>query len=48
VEPGADRDAVAAALVAELRAWAAWLGFEGVAVGRRGDFSRVLGAALRA
>jgi DNA-binding transcriptional MocR family regulator len=36
------------ALAAELRDWAGWLGLPEVAVGRRGDFARTLGAALRA
>ena len=46
-EPDADRAAVAPALAAELREWAAWLGLERVAVGRRGDFARALASALR-
>jgi uncharacterized protein YcaQ len=48
LEAGADRGAVARALAAELRDWAGWLGLEGVAVGRRGDFARPLSAAIRA
>lgn len=43
----ANRDAVAHALAAELRTMAAWLGLSGVAIGRRGDFARALGAAAR-
>ena len=48
LEPEADRAAVAPALAAELREWAAWLGLAQVAVGRRGDFARALSQALRA
>ena len=48
LEPGADQGSVAPALAAELRDWAGWLGLDGVAVGRRGDFARWLSAALRA
>ena len=47
LEPGADRAAVAPALAAELRTWAAWLGLRALTVGRRGDFARTLSAALR-
>ncbi|HWE24416.1 MAG TPA: crosslink repair DNA glycosylase YcaQ family protein [Myxococcales bacterium] len=48
LERGADRRAVASALVVELHAWADWLGLEKVVIGRRGDLTRALGAALRA
>ena len=48
LEPGVDRDTAAAALAAELREWAAWLGLGRVAVGRRGDFARALSKALGA
>jgi uncharacterized protein len=48
VERDADGAAVAPALADELRFWAAWLGLGRVAVGKRGDFARALGAALRA
>jgi uncharacterized protein len=48
LERWADRKAIASALAAELRAWADWLSLDGIAVGRRGDFARSLGAALRA
>ncbi len=47
-EPGVDARAVAAALAAELRAMASWLGLERVVVARRGDLARALGAAVRA
>ena len=49
LEPHAqnNRDAVAHALAAELKTMAAWLGLSGVAIGRRGDFARTLGAAAR-
>jgi uncharacterized protein YcaQ len=46
-EPGVDRAAVAQALAVELREWAAWLELAGIAVGRRGNFARVLAAELR-
>jgi uncharacterized protein len=45
LEPGADRSRVAAALTAELRDWAAWLGLECVSIGRRGDLARALRAS---
>jgi len=48
LEPHADPGAVAEALAAELRALAGWLGLADVSVGRRGDFSRRLRAAMRA
>jgi uncharacterized protein len=48
LEPEADGAAVAPALAAELREWAAWLGLDRVAIGRRGDFARKLSQALRA
>jgi uncharacterized protein YcaQ len=49
LEPHADakRDAVAHALAEELGIMATWLGLSGVAIGRRGDFARALGAANR-
>lgn len=43
----ANADAVANALVVELKTMATWLGLSGVAIGRRGDFARTLGAAAR-
>jgi uncharacterized protein YcaQ len=46
-EPGAPR-ATAAALAAELAAFARWLGLSRVAMGRRGNLARPLAAALRA
>ena len=46
-EPDVDVPAVAAALAAELRQWASWLGLDAVRVGRRGDLARVLGVAVR-
>ena len=46
-EPGAPA-ATAEALAGELAAFAAWLGLPRVVVGRRGDLSRALRAALRA
>jgi uncharacterized protein YcaQ len=46
-EAGADPGAVAAALAAELRALAGWLGLDAVAVGRRRGFARPLAAAVR-
>jgi hypothetical protein len=48
LERGAEPGAVAAALAADLRRMAAWLGLDAVAVGRRGDFVRPLAAAVRA
>lgn len=42
-----NREAVAHALAVELNTMAAWLGLSGVAIGRRGDFARTLGAAAR-
>jgi uncharacterized protein YcaQ len=44
-EPGAPA-ATAAALAAELTAFARWLGLDRVVIGRRGDLSRALRAAL--
>jgi uncharacterized protein YcaQ len=46
-EKNVDATAVAEALAAELRTLASWLELDSVAVGRRGDFSRPLAAALR-
>ena len=46
LEVGTEPDRVAAALAAELRTMAAWLGLDAIAVGRRGDFARPLAAAL--
>lgn len=48
LEKDADAAVVAPALAAELRTLAAWLGLRGLAMGRRGNFARALGAALRA
>ncbi len=48
LEPGVEPDRVAAALAAELRLLAGWLGLDGVAVARRAGFDRALAAALRA
>lgn len=47
-EAHAEPGAVAHALAAELRAWAAWLGLDSVTIGRRGDLSRALNSAVRA
>ncbi len=47
LEPGAPSDAVAAALAAELRVMAGWLGLDTISVGRRGGFARALAAAVR-
>jgi len=47
LEPGAEPGPVAAALAAELRRLAGWLGLDGVAVERRAGFDRALAAALR-
>ena len=47
VEEHASPDAVAPALAGELRAMAAWLGLDDVAVARRGPLARPLAAALR-
>jgi uncharacterized protein YcaQ len=47
-EPGTDAAAVAAALAAELRTLAGWLGLDSVSVGSRGDFARALAAAVHA
>jgi hypothetical protein len=46
-ESHAEADVVAAALAAELRTLAAWLGLDEISVGRRGDFTAPLRAALR-
>ncbi|MBI3471430.1 MAG: YcaQ family DNA glycosylase [Candidatus Solibacter usitatus] len=46
LEPHAAPRAVAAALARELRTMADWLDLDSVAVGRRGDFSRALAAAV--
>jgi uncharacterized protein YcaQ len=46
LEPHEKRAEVAAALAAELRTMAGWLGLEAVAVGRRGNLARPLAAAL--
>jgi uncharacterized protein YcaQ len=45
-ESGVDVGEVADALVAELREWASWLDLESVQVGRRGNLSRFVRAAL--
>jgi uncharacterized protein len=45
-EDGVDRGEVAAELADELRLVAEWLGLDGVAVGRRGDLSGELAAAI--
>jgi len=42
LEPAADAAGVAAALAAELRTLATWLGLDGVHVGRRGNLARAL------
>jgi uncharacterized protein YcaQ len=44
-EPGAPAE-TASALAGELRAMAAWLGLDGVSIGRRGNLARKLKAAL--
>ncbi len=46
LEPAADAETVAAALAAELRTLAAWLGLDGVRVGRRGNLASRLSRAL--
>jgi uncharacterized protein len=48
LEPAADADETAAALAAELRRLAGWLGLEAVAKPERGDFAGPLSAALAA
>jgi uncharacterized protein len=48
LEVGADSDAVADALGAELRSMAAWLELDSVSVEHRGGFARRLAAAVRA
>ena len=45
-EPGADRAAVAPAAAAELKALAAWLELDGVAISRRGNFAAAVRAAI--
>jgi uncharacterized protein len=45
-EPGMDRGAIAAELAAELALAAAWLGLDRIQVGRRGDLSSALRAAM--
>jgi len=45
LERGSEAGPVAAALAAELRTLAGWLGLEAVVVGKRGDFARALAAA---
>jgi hypothetical protein len=47
LEPGEDAGEIAAALAAELRVMAAWLGLERVEVARKGNLARALGAALK-
>jgi uncharacterized protein YcaQ len=46
-EPGVDAEEVAAALAAELRTMARWLGLDDVSVAKKGDLARALIAALR-
>jgi uncharacterized protein YcaQ len=46
-EPDVDQEEVAAALAAELRLMASWLGFEKVAVSRKGNLAKALGKAIR-
>jgi uncharacterized protein YcaQ len=46
LEPAADPDETAAALAAELRRLARWLGLDAVAKPERGDFADPLSAAL--
>jgi uncharacterized protein YcaQ len=48
VEKDVEIESTAAALAAELRTMARWLGLESVAVERRGDFAKPLAAAVRA
>jgi uncharacterized protein YcaQ len=48
LEPAQDTDGVAAALAAELKTMADWLGLDEVSVERRGDLARPLDEALRA
>jgi uncharacterized protein YcaQ len=48
LEPRAPAGAVAAALAAELRALAGWMGLPTLAVERRGNLARALSAAVRA
>jgi uncharacterized protein YcaQ len=47
IEPGVPAAEVAPPLAAELRTMARWLELDGVAVERRGNLARALGAALR-
>ncbi|MCB9564257.1 MAG: YcaQ family DNA glycosylase [Kofleriaceae bacterium] len=47
-EPGVDRAEVAAALAAELRRVAAWLGLDATVVARKGDLARALRVAVAA
>jgi uncharacterized protein YcaQ len=46
IEPDAEPGTVAEALATELQTMAAWLGLQAVVIGRRGDFSRRLSAAV--
>jgi uncharacterized protein len=48
LEPHAEAGSVAAALAAELRGMAGWLGMESVAIEGRRGFARTLAAAVRA
>jgi len=48
IEPTAEQDETAAALAAELRRLAAWLGLSDIAAPRRGDLAGPLSAALQA
>ena len=47
LEDGHRADDVAAALMTELRIWARWLGLDGVAVARKGNFAKALGSAAK-
>jgi uncharacterized protein len=42
IEASADPSEVAPAAVAEIRAWASWLGLKGVKIERKGSFSPVI------
>ncbi len=47
IEPAASTDTVGPALATELATLAGWLGLDGIKIGRRGNFTKQLGAEIR-